>query len=1003
MIDILSMTKASLKFKLIGIYLLAIVVIICYVFFYHRNNQMIVDSGKWVTHTQEVLSEIKKLNTLLVSIESASRGYLVTGDTSFIQNNPHDIKSITDVLSKIRLQTRYNPLQQRNIDSLVPAIQDKLRFLQMLISKRADNRQAAVQMMSSPEEKIRMEKITEKLRQMEKEENGLLTIRIQKNQEAFKLSFYITLLGSSLTAVSLLLLLLQLNKDIKRRETAERAARINEAKYKNLIEDAGVAMFTSDMQGNFQFVSNKAVALTGYSVKELEQMNFEQLVSKDFIEVVRKNYISQVQQQRAESNIQFPIVTRSGQEKWVEQNAVILRDEKGRPKGFQCVVKDIHEQKLMALALEKSESKRKENEARLQMVMENSTSMIFIKDLEGRYLMANKKFKEVFNVTDQYLIGKTDFDFDDRQSAEKYRAVDKWVIETGTPKEVEETVTINGESRYLLINKFPLRGSDARIIGICGITTDITDRKHYEKQLIEAHKTAEEAKKSQEQFLANMSHEIRTPMNGIIGMTHLLLDTPLNKEQKEFVDAVKESANNLLGIINDILDFSKIKSGMLRLEKIEFNPKEVIDKILFSLRIKAREKGLKLYANIDLQMPELVSGDPLRLNQILFNLIGNAIKFTEKGEIRVDTNISRENKETIWVEFTIADTGIGIPADKLDHIFESFAQTNADTARKYGGTGLGLAISKQLVEMQGGQIKVTSELGKGSSFSFSIPYGKIHKPTVSAQQQLQKNRQDLLHNMHLLLVEDNVINQKVAYYTLTKAGAQVTIAANGNEAIQQLQQAQQEIDLVLMDIQMPEMDGYQTTRKIREELGLRLPIIAMTASALKGERDKCIRIGMNDYISKPFVPEELFKKIIYLVKPTTRTMNDSQPKKSNAQEKTLLVDLSFVRELADGDTAYLKDVLGTFLENTPASLQLVRQSIQEKNWEQVFHTAHKMKSSLRIINIKVLDNLIEKIELAARNQQDLDQLPAWIEQCSQIYEQAQSILSSEYNALLTSS
>jgi signal transduction histidine kinase len=399
------------------------------------------------------------------------------------------------------------------------------------------------------------------------------------------------------------------------------------------------------------------------------------------------------------------------------------------------------------------------------------------------------------------------------------------------------------------------------VVVLIKLNKDISKRKKAQEQLEVAMREAQESKQMQEQFLANMSHEIRTPMNGIKGMTDLLLSTPLSGKQHELAGIIKSSVNNLLVIVGDILDFSKIKAGKLNIEKINFRLNDVLGnaRAIFDHRLK--KKRLTLETTIDPAIPEWLIGDPHRLNQVLINLLGNAIKFTDQGQIQIQVTVREQTESEVLLSFTVRDTGIGITPDSLPYIFESFAQGGRDTSRLYGGTGLGLTICKQLLHLQGGDITATSAIGKGSAFHFHLPYGVSNDSTANLPAtEAINDYSKLLAGKRFLVAEDNEINQKLIDYVLRKAGGTVEMFNNGAEAIRHLQQ-DKVFDLIIMDLQMPEMDGYTATRYIRNDLKMQTPIIAMTATAMKGEQLQCIESGMNEYMTKPFEFAELYKRI----------------------------------------------------------------------------------------------------------------------------------------------
>jgi len=402
-------------------------------------------------------------------------------------------------------------------------------------------------------------------------------------------------------------------------------------------------------------------------------------------------------------------------------------------------------------------------------------------------------------------------------------------------------------------------------------------RKRDDEMLRLAKEEAEAASRAKSEFLANVSHEVRTPLNGILGMTDLALDSPLTPQQREYLELVKTSSISLLRVINDILDFSKIEAGKLELEAVPFRLSRTLPDILKALGIRARQKGLELNSNIPESVPDTLVGDPNRLRQVLVNLLGNAIKFTDQGEIGVSVEEVGRTESDVCLHFAVSDTGIGIPADKLDLIFEPFRQADGSMTRKYGGTGLGLAITCRLIDMMAGRIWVESEVGKGSTFHFTAHFA-VPRPGAAAQlgnQERQSEARVLVayasdapepRSLRILLAEDNVINQRVAVRLLEKLGHTVAVANNGKEVLAAVQR--EHFDIVLMDVQMPEMGGFEATAKLRErerQNGGHLPIIALTAHAMKGDRERCLAAGMDGYLAKPIQTEELIQTITRLM------------------------------------------------------------------------------------------------------------------------------------------
>ena len=522
----------------------------------------------------------------------------------------------------------------------------------------------------------------------------------------------------------------------------------------------------------------------------------------------------------------------------------------------------------------------------------------------------------------------------------------------------------NGEYLFAYSQGHVVYESDGKIKKIIGTVQDVTKWKTVESELRKNKILAEESMKVKEQFLANMSHEIRTPMNGIIGLSSLMLNSELNQEQREYVSAIKASGDNLLVIINDILDFSKLESGKMTFEKASFNLKETIKFILDILRPKAIQKGILLESIVDSSLPEFIVGDSVRLNQILMNLIGNAIKFTEQGSVALKVNIIKEGTDDLELEFQVRDTGIGIPDDKKDSIFESFTQASNNTTRKFGGTGLGLTITKKLVELQDGKIWVDSKLNEGSVFCFSLKFLKKASKKEGGDLHLDSAESiEFLKGLSVLLVEDNPINQLVAKKVLDNVGCKVVSAENGRIAIEKLHAGN--YDIILMDIQMPEMDGYQATEYIRHRMDYPkrdIPILALTASALNGESKRCFEAGMNDYISKPYNSQSLYAKMAALVRKKQIENDNMKIVNESGEEVLRLCNLDYLFKLSDGSPEFVMEMVQMFVTQVPPAIQEMKLAFPEKDWNKIKYIANRLKPSPGFIGAQELSGTFQSIE-----------------------------------------
>jgi Signal transduction histidine kinase len=517
------------------------------------------------------------------------------------------------------------------------------------------------------------------------------------------------------------------------------------------------------------------------------------------------------------------------------------------------------------------------------------------------------------------------------------------------------------------------------------------ERKRVEEEMQKSRQLAEESAQSKSDFIANMSHELRTPLGAILGFTDLLKKTEISPVQKDYIDAISNAGNSLLSIINDILDLSKLDAGKFIIEQVPFSIPELIHSVQVMFSTKAKEKNLKFKATVDTAISYQVLGDPMRLTQILINLIGNAIKFTEQGGVYVSCLEENDQHDQVQIRFTIKDTGIGISKENIATIFERFTQAETHITRKYGGTGLGLAITKQLVTLQGGELTVSSEEGKGSEFSFIIPYTKSNiKPSVNKNGQKDLVKHLKFRNIkRVLVVEDNLMNQKLTAIILQNNGFDTVIAENGRKAIELLQQQQQQpqqpgFDLVLMDIQMPVMDGYRTTQIIRDELHIATPIIAMTAHALAGEKAKCLQTGMNDYLSKPFSETELLLKMAIWDAHISR-----EPELDTAAGRVRIIDLSFLIRQTNNNRSFIREMIGIFTQQNPRDLAALQEAIAACDWSRIYKTTHAIRNALGFFGINhLIGNDLLAVEKMARAAEQIEEITLIFNKIKPVCEQA---------------
>jgi PAS domain S-box-containing protein len=493
-------------------------------------------------------------------------------------------------------------------------------------------------------------------------------------------------------------------------------------------------------------------------------------------------------------------------------------------------------------------------------LVETAPDIIYRINKEGYFTYINPIGFQISDLPEDEVYNMRYIDVVDDKFKKRIGAFYIKQVRDGIPSTYMEFPLVNRRNREIWVGqKVQLVFKDGKYDGVLAIARDITEIRNIREDLKKAKIEAVASSKAKEAFLANMSHEIRTPMNAIVGMSKLLKQTEINSEQSKYLNAISTSSSNLIVLINDILDLSKIESGKLELEELGFGLKELIEGLYYAQKMLSDQKGIDLHYTIDSNIPEALHGDPYRLNQILTNLINNAIKFTREGRVELAVNHQIKSDKTCLLEFRIKDTGIGIESDKLELIFDVFSQADNSITRKFGGTGLGLAITRHLVKLMDGAIDVQSTPGVGTEFKVRIPLKIADKIDVKVEETIDSELLDL-QGLKVLVVEDNRINRMLAFSLLSKWGVSYDWAEHGEEAIMLLKE--NPYDLILMDMQMPVMDGLEATVKIRNEMLLDIPIIALTANAFKDDAQRCLDSGMNDVVTKPFEPSVLYNKIL---------------------------------------------------------------------------------------------------------------------------------------------
>lgn len=748
-----------------------------------------------------------------------------------------------------------------------------------------------------------------------------------------------------------------LEEDVTLEKENQEALRLSEQRWQFALEGAGDGVWEYNYATGKSYFSNPYKKMLGYGPDDDfgdDYLSFEsrvhpedRFILKETERDYRNTFLNTHQRE-------FRMQKKSGEYIWILDRGMVLeRDQKGKAVKLIGTHTDITE--------------RKEAEARLQVkeekyrnILANMNLGILEVDLDQKIMYANQSFCDISGFELDEIMGKNAVDFL-IQGENKGILEEKNQMRKSGKSDAYEILVKNkrGEPRWWLVSGAPSFNDKGQQTGSIGIHLDITDQKNLQEELLEARELAEASARAKETFLANMSHEIRTPMHAIAGMIGLLEGTKLVERQRFFLNNIKMASEHMMIILNDILDLSKIEAGQLGVEKVGFHWHDVFQRAIQVMKHRAEEKGLLLLLEMSPTLEKVIClGDPFRLNQILLNLLSNAIKFTEKGHIKIKSEGNLENENQIQVLIKVEDTGIGMEPEFLSQIFDKFSQESTPQNQTKGGTGLGMNICRQLVELMGGKIWVESEKGKGSTFSFQIPF------TVAESIEIQKDKtqftpsSDFWPGLKILVVDDNDMNRLVASTLIEPLGATVTEAVNGKNAIDRVREEQP--DVILMDIQMPVMDGMEATQIIRNEQKSKIPIIALTANAIRGEEKKYLDAGMDAYLSKPFTQAELIaavEKVLNQTRSEAKTIETDVQSSSNA-----LFDLSNLEKIASGNHAFVRKMVDLFLNQTPPMLEEMKQAFSVGDGQKVAALAHKMKPSLDNLGVKSLFQTIRNLE-----------------------------------------
>lgn len=782
----------------------------------------------------------------------------------------------------------------------------------------------------------------------------------------------------------------------------------HESQYtRSLIEASLDPFITISTNGKIMDVNEASIKITGVSRENLIGTNFSDHFKEH--DKAKQGY-EHAFEKGPIADYPLTIKHKNGTLSDVLFNISVYKDTSGNVLGVFAAARDITVQKL-------------HSKYSLSLIEASPDPLITI-NTKGKITDMNQALVNITGMTREELRNSDFFHYftEEQQARDVYQEVfDKGSV-ADSPLTIRHK---DGELTDVLFNGSVYEDDKGNVLGVVIVARNVTEQKRIATELIEARvfaelatELAEEAKKNAEsatiiaenavkakqQFLSNMSHEIRTPMNAIIGFTKVVLKTDLTAKQKEYLDAIKMSGDALIVLINDILDLAKVDAGKMSFEKTPFKMKSSISAMLHLFETKIQEKNLKLVKKYDSKIPDVLVGDPVRLHQIVLNLVSNAVKFTSKGKITVRVDLLHEDSDKVVIEFSVTDTGIGIPKEKIGKIFENFQQASSGTSRIYGGTGLGLAIVKQLVEPQGGNIRVKSTVDKGSTFSFTLSFQK-----TNADAELENELMELdteIKNIKVLVVEDIALNQLLMKTLLDDFGFERDIAENGKIAIEKLKN--KDYDIILMDLQMPEMNGFEATEYIRKKMNSKIPIIALTADVTTVDLAKCKAVGMNDYLAKPVDERLLYSKIVGILKKPklaklSAKLNENLEETNNSTKKIRCIDLVYLNQRTKSNPTLMMEMISLYLQQTPPLIDTIKQSFADKNWPLLGAAAHKMIPSFSIMGISpTFENIAKRIQEFANTQEKLEGIDDLVLQLEDICLQACGELEEELNLIKNS-